>query len=236
MFHRDIICYDPEKRTYPIFTFISYLDSTVMEVVPNSHNKHTMNTLQALKARYYECEQVILKPGDLLLFRSTLVHRGVFTQSDSPHRRILQIFDLYPTEEMYHTYAPRVLQIKNIPSPAYSKFMIKLSKVKLGIEVLDLFSSLNAASGYGFNSKPMAQTGMEKLGFTYTSATHKALPEDAEQNSWQPNNLHVMCQPVVYAAEEIAKKIHFFQYSQGVLFYVIQLVVIFIIITIIMML
>jgi len=230
MFHRDVICYDPRKLTYPIFTFLSYMDPTVMQVFPHSHDKHTMNTLQALKARYYEREQIALKPGDLLLFRSTLLHRGIFTQSDSPNRRLLQIFDVYPTEELYNMYAPRVLQIKTVPSPFYSKFMIKISKVKLGIEVLDLFSSLNAASGYGYGSRPLSKTGMEKLGFTYTSVTHKSLPEDAEPNSWHPNNLYVVCQPAVFAPEESAAKLHFIQYSQGVLFYAIQIVFIIVII------
>jgi len=224
MFHRDVICYDSQKRTYPIFTFLSYLDPTVMQVFPYSHDKHTMNTYQALKARYYQCEQIALKPGDLLLFRSTLLHRGIFTQTDSPNRRLLQIFDVYPTEELYKLYSPRVLQIKTVPSPVFTKFMIKVSKVKLGIELLDLFSSLNAASGYGYDSRPLAKTGMEKLGFSYTSVTHKSLPESYEANTWQPNNLYVMCQPSVFAPEESAAKLHFIQYSQGVLFYAIQIV------------
>jgi len=227
LFHRDVICYDPNKQTYPIFTFLSYLDTTVMELWPGSHNDHTMGTFEAARRRYQR-EQVTLHPGDLLLFSATLLHRGIFTNTKSKNRRLLQVFDVYPNESLFRRYSPTVLQVKIERPLKVMNFMIQISKVKLGIELLDYLSSLNAATGYGYNSNPLKRIGMTEQGFTYTSVTHKSLAKI--EPGWQPNNLYVTLKPVTFAPEDKIVTLQYVQYTQGILYYLLFIVLILVVV------
>jgi len=233
LFHRDVICYDPHKQTYPIFTFLAYLDGTVMEVFPNSHNDHTMGTIEAIHRRITQREQVTLKPGDLMLFRATLMHRGIFTNIKASNRRLLQIFDVYPNESLYRRYSPSVLQLKIVRPPSVMKFMIQVSKVKSGIELLDFLSSLNAATGYGYNTNPLKQAGMAQHGFTYTSITHSSL-DKVEPNTWQPNNLYVTCKPVTFAPPNKIGTLQYLQYTRGILYYLLLTVLLFVLVIVVL--
>lgn len=141
-FHRDVICLEGWQ---PVFTCLSYLDFTVMELIPGSHRQLRASVAEAA-AMYPDFRLVAVEPGDVLLFSSTLLHRGIFTDAVE-HRRLVQIFDVYPNREVYKKVAPRTLHVPG--DETYSDAMIAASKNKVLVSALNLFGYLNAATGYG---------------------------------------------------------------------------------------
>lgn len=88
----------------PIYTAVCYLDNAQIEIVPGTHIDGQYNT--------YKNKMIInMKPGDLLVFHAGLYHRGL--SDGSPNRRILQVFDIFPT-----------LELKNIHNPLFYSVMI----------------------------------------------------------------------------------------------------------------
>ena len=141
-FHRDVICLEGWQ---PVFTCLSYLDATVMELIPGSHRLLRMSVAEAV-AMYPDFRRVAVEPGDVLLFSATLLHRGVFTDAVE-HRRLVQVFDVYPNRAVYKTVAPQTLHVSG--DETYSDAMIAASKNKFLVAALNLFGYLNAATGYG---------------------------------------------------------------------------------------
>jgi len=65
--HRDIICYDKNKNTYPIFTCLTYLQNTILEIVPKLHNNPTYKIHEIFKL-YNNIKKINIKRGDILVF------------------------------------------------------------------------------------------------------------------------------------------------------------------------
>lgn len=64
--HRDVIYFNVNK-IYPVFTCLSYLDNTTMELYPNSYYYNNMCLSSAIK-NYNKSIKVKINEGDILLF------------------------------------------------------------------------------------------------------------------------------------------------------------------------
>jgi hypothetical protein len=145
-FHRDVIYYGGGNEIFmPCFTCLTYFDTTVMEVIPGSHTRN-YSLMKALTA-YNKRIRITMNPSDILLFYSSLLHRGIFTQAVE-HRRLVQIFEVFFRPTLLKSVVPRVLHIRG--EEKYSQFMINTSKSNnIVMTALNIFGYLNAATGYG---------------------------------------------------------------------------------------
>lgn len=181
-FHRDIICQRPEHPIIPCFTFLSYLDPAVMEIIPGTHNKRHMSNTEALTSLYTSIE-LKLEPGDLLLFYSTILHRGIFKRPQE-NRRLLQIFDLYPYHHDYNIYRNQIMNVKG--DDKYAKFMIKASSNKLFMPIINYIGYINAATGYGI---------MKNHDALYLSSEGLCHRLTRQPGTWQPINKYILSEP-----------------------------------------
>ena len=88
-FHRDVCNYD-ESHIPKIYTVLFYLDEANMEIIPGSHNKPRMGILEGMMEKSVVCKMM---PGDVLIFNSCTLHKGIFLRNNSAHRRLIQVFD-----------------------------------------------------------------------------------------------------------------------------------------------
>lgn len=143
--HRDVI--KRSGKIFPFFTVLAYLDKTVMEMIPFSHTK-TMSVIDGIKS-FNDKIKLDIYPGDILIFHSSLIHRGIFTEN-LPHRRLLQVFEVYPSMDLYRQFSERVYHIPKNDNETVAKRMKSISKIPYLIDVCNIVSYLNAATGYGY--------------------------------------------------------------------------------------
>ena len=138
-FHRDVICL---KKWYPILTCLTYLDDAVMEVIESSHKLRNLGLIDSTKL-LRNTKQVKLKSGDVMVFYSTLLHRGVFTNTNSPNRRLVQVFDCFEKgkQHLYNELTSVLGKERN------NELLIRLHKIKFTSQILNMFSFYNFISG-----------------------------------------------------------------------------------------
>jgi hypothetical protein len=106
-FHTDIYNYSNEPYM-PIYTCLIYFDNAVLEIIPGSHlrtNKDTTNEL------YDKRTQLNIKGGSILVFNANMYHRGIFYNSGIHERKLLQVFDVYPNQEIMNHYKHKYLKV-----------------------------------------------------------------------------------------------------------------------------
>jgi hypothetical protein len=106
-FHRDDVCLG---SWIPALTCLTYLDSTVMEVIPGSHKILAADLLSA-PSIYATRERITLNAGDLLVFYGTMLHRGILTETATTHRRLIQVFDCFHSKEDWAAYSARLVHV-----------------------------------------------------------------------------------------------------------------------------
>jgi len=102
--------------------------------------------------------KIRLQPGDLLLFHSTLLHRGIFFTSSSSgrlagrrRRRLIQVFEVFHRRETQRDFLShrRLIHIPADPQDAWKgKWMQSGSKMPLVSGMMNWIGYLNAATGY----------------------------------------------------------------------------------------
>lgn len=141
--HRDIIPVRLSSPTLPIYTCLSYLDKTTMEIIPGTHKRITMTYLEAL-ALYGGREQIVVRPNDLLIINSLVIHRGIFTEN-LPNRRIIQVFKCCLNKADFDRY---VHQIVNVPgNEAGSDLSLLLYKNSYTAFIPNFFGYITTATG-----------------------------------------------------------------------------------------
>ena len=192
-FHRDLVPISREvKGVEQMYTCLTYLDATRMEVVSGSHLKPAVSLVEALGRAGKDVVSLQLEPGDGLLFYSMLMHRGVFTER-KPHRRVIQVFDVFPTPEHRTASLPKVLHLPSRMDPVFGKTAIFASKFSLGDACMNAFGYLNAATGYGSAATATLCSALFGPGrFLYASSegAQKRLAS-VDPGAWQPLNLYV---------------------------------------------
>lgn len=152
-FHRDLVCQskDPIDFDVPVYTCLTYFDTTTMEVIPKSHKRIVKGVIDVCKFMMTkESRKLVVEPGDILLFNSSLLHRGIFTEK-LEHRRVVQVFDVFLTESDFMKYSDRIVHVRG--REAHTKMMVEVSKIPLFIDTLNMVGLYNAASGYGWSEE-----------------------------------------------------------------------------------
>lgn len=149
-FHRDIISQNENIKNehnehIPSFTCLSYLDSTIMEIIPKSH-KNLFIPLDKIIDFYNKKVTLEIHPGDMLLFYSTMLHRGIFTENEKT-RKLVQVFEVFPNRELLTTYKDCFVHVKG--KETFSYVMQFLSKYSFSTSILNMIGYVNASTGYG---------------------------------------------------------------------------------------
>lgn len=187
-FHRDIICCDVERRIYPVFTVLHYFDVTQMEVIPGSHLNICDTYYNAVKS-FSKYVRIQMSPGDILIFYSSLLHRGVFTERKA-HRRLIQIFEVYRCQYDLEKYGPKFLHIRG--DETHSKFMINASAKEPFASIINWYSYLNAYTGYGYKSNVLLVCGFDTNKYIYLSSEGLRKRIEVIPGELQPINKYII--------------------------------------------
>jgi len=189
-FHRDLHSYVAEEVT-PVFTCLTYLDNATMELIPNSHRDIHIsfaNVLTKLSNR----EEVQMRPGDVLLFYATMLHRGVFYHSNSKNRRIIQLFDCIERSKMSH-YEKEILHIpcRDNCSSTISRTLIFLNKNIFFSELINTIAFFTTARGYGYSYGALSKiTENENIKYLSTESNRgRLIPK---QNGFEEQNMYIV--------------------------------------------
>ena len=143
-FHRDIHPIKTHVKNIPVYTCLCYLDSTVMELIPGSHLTPIFSYSKAF-TEYYKAIRIFLNSNDLLCFNSSILHRGIFTEN-LPNRRLIQVFNCFPSKDDLRLYRSLVLDIKGSPAIQFLSVLFKNSYTAF---FPNLLGYLNSATGTG---------------------------------------------------------------------------------------
>jgi hypothetical protein len=116
-----------------------------MELIPESHKYKSLSFYEIIKL-YNTKIKIKIEPDDILLFNSSLLHRGIFNKNID-NRRVIQIFELYPSINEYNYYSPIILHAKGDESK--SNIMQNLNKLPLINNIINYARFLNSGNGYG---------------------------------------------------------------------------------------
>ena len=146
-FHRDIHTYN---KTQPIYTCLAYLDESILEIIPNSHKKLCIPYLDFYKS-FKSKIQLRLRPGDVLLFNSSLIHRGIFYKNNTNNRRLIQLFNCVSVKNIKE-FEKSILHIpcRDKCNSSISNFLIKINKKKISSNLLNKIALLPSFRGYGY--------------------------------------------------------------------------------------
>jgi hypothetical protein len=210
-FHRDIICQSRNSENIPIFTCLTYLDNTIMEVIPGSHTKLFMNFNDSIKSLGNR-KKIYIEQGDILLFYSNLLHRGIFTENLT-HRRLIQVFEIFPSTESFNKYKNQILHIKG--NEQYSDFMIKLSRINITSNMMNIYGYFNSSMGYGIMPE------FEQMGVTYLSSEGLRGRLIPVKNSWQDINKYIINSDLNDMPNHLEKKMRYICYNRQYINYTI---------------
>jgi hypothetical protein len=126
-FHSDIVCLD---EWVPSMTCLTYLDNTILEVIPDSHKSKTR------LFDIFDAVRLKIGPGDILLFYSTLLHRGIFTEK-LPNRRLIQVFDCFANEEVANQHLANMIHVPG--TDKFSNWMLWGSRQSVVAPIINIF-------------------------------------------------------------------------------------------------
>ena len=104
--HNDVKNVSMTNTPIPCHTVLLYADKGRLQLIPKSHKKTHISLIHAT----YDLSNLItvdIEPGDFLVFNASLIHRGKFFNTEN-HRRLMQIFEVYPDQETFQKFATKV--------------------------------------------------------------------------------------------------------------------------------
>lgn len=195
-----------------------------MELIPGSHATRSYPYIKALTFMD-SAISITIKPYDILVFHSCLLHRGIFT-SKQPHRRLLQVFEVYTSKEQLIYEVPHTLHIPG--DETHSSFMITISKHNNIFSKLFHYAGyLNAATGYS-SSRPRCVPSH----IVYLSSEGLRGRLEVVPNTWQPINKYIINTSVdaKLLHTDCASAVNYKCYTQQFILYTIALIAIIVLI------
>lgn len=190
-FHGDNYNHTNEKLI-PIYTALCYFDPAQLEVIPGTHLLND-NSIKHFVTQYNNRQILDISPGDIIVFHSNLHHRGI--GFDNNNRRLLQVFNIFPNNEIFSKYAPKlktVISEQSISGKFLAPLSYYISKVPLLINLISFFSyylMINDLQykivGYDFTPKEK----MNKI-MGYEPLIRKNIENLSSQEVW---NVNVIC-------------------------------------------
>ncbi len=90
--------------------------------------------------------------GDILIFNSTLLHRGIFTEK-LKNCRLIQVFDCFPNIILFTEFNNTIYHVLSWTSNITGNAIIEISKIKPIISIYNILGYINASFGYGMPIK-----------------------------------------------------------------------------------
>ena len=114
-------------KTMPIYTALCYFDKAELEILPGSHHKNGL-------IKDYSNKIILhLKPGDIVVFNSAIHHRGI--NYSKGNRRLLQVFDIFPTHE---EYTKNISKFLTVDTHTNSNLLYYIAQIKWLIDIVNL--------------------------------------------------------------------------------------------------
>lgn len=212
-FHRDIFNQTTDDEDFPCFTCVIYLDKTIMEVVPGSHLTPFLSHYEAFR-QWFNIKQIVLEVGDVLVFNSRLLHRGIFTEN-LPHRRVIQIFEMFDSPESLIKYGDRI--VYKLGDETFAKTIQFIAKINWLIFIWNLGGYLNSATGYGI------LRNCDIANMDYISPEGTAHRIDVIPNTWQELNKYCVVKSTRVLPKECVKEYSYECYNRKGISYLIIL-------------
>lgn len=235
-FHRDLQNYDYDNISEPtnIFTILSYLDSSVLEVIPKSHTRHNMSYYEAYN-KLNEAIQIKMNPGDVLIFNAMLLHRGIFYFNKTPNRRLIQLFDCIDSSE-YQNMAQKILHAgcNNQCKVKFASTLNYLNKIKAISNFMNDISYFNVAKGYGYSYDIMKKINMPNHLYISSEANQERyIPNN--NTKWQKGNVYIVLDDSIYSvpSKKYQTYLYYAFYINNILTLLILLLFLILMITII---
>jgi hypothetical protein len=184
-FHRDLHIKSGEERV-SCHTVLTYIDGGVMELIPTSNRKQTIDLLDV--NQYYNMrKEVTLNPGDVLMFEMATIHRGVFYKKQES-RRLIQLFDTVFEEDLDY-FLKTILHVPcgDNCSKKTSDYFVKLHKNKFWSNLANSIVYYNTALGY--TKLPMKYI-TKHPDVKYISTETNQPRVIVEDNTFQTDNLY----------------------------------------------
>ena len=108
-FHGDMYNFT-EDDVIPMYTCLVYFDDGELEVVPGTHRKSIVDNT-TVREKLGMARRIKFRPGDMMIFHANMHHRGV-GYSTTNHRRLLQVFDIFPSPEVHAVHNERFYTMK----------------------------------------------------------------------------------------------------------------------------
>jgi hypothetical protein len=191
------------KDCLPLHTCVTYLDPSVMEVISGSHTPDNLRVSSLdMVANWFSTDvnRIEVEPGDILFFNAHLIHRGVLTERKNPHRRVLQIFDVFRTQQDYETFAPKILHSRGLEK---SEFVDRLCKFGPTMAAMNVYHYALATTGYGGYHNWNNYTTISSDG------TCSAIAPDSSNFAQHPLNYYCYAKKVIapIAAPRLSKQV-----------------------------
>jgi len=190
-FHRDLQSYTNESPE--VFTVLAYLDKSHMELVPNTHQNISIPVYN-MKSFLNKRTTVEMNPGDILIFYATLVHRGIFYDTNNNNRRLIQLFDCVDINQM-EQLKRQILHIpcKNNCSSLFNNINITLNKNFVISELINFISTIITFKGYGYPYYGLSLvTNDKEIKYLSTEANKKRLYNPETNDTYLEINNYVM--------------------------------------------
>ena len=186
-FHRDLQNYSKNKTTR-VYTILTYVDGGSMELIPGSNSHPRMSLAEALLF-WPKRTPNIFEPGDVLMFESTTIHRGIFYKKQK-ERRLIQLFDCVFDDD-FDYYQKTILQTPcgNHCSSKVSDSLVKLNKNKTLSNWFNKLVYLNTCIGYSKFGYKLFTTDPD---IRYISPETNQARLILEPDTFQTDNLYVM--------------------------------------------
>ena len=210
-FHRDVFNQTTVVDVFPCFTCVMYLDKTTMEIIPGTHLTPFISYLEVVQT-YQKVKQIVMNPGDVLVFYSTLIHRGIFTEK-LKHRRVIQVFEMFETPANLNKYSDKI--VYKLGDETHSEAVQYISKTWWLIYLWNIGGYLNSASGYGILNK------CNNPNMDYLSPEGVADRITVVDNTWQPMNKYYINIPTRILQEECVSEYNYVCYNRNVYMYII---------------
>jgi|UniRef100_A0A6C0D2P3 hypothetical protein len=213
--HSDIYNYTSE-RTIPMYTALCYFDKAELELVPGSHIMPRTSFSEDNDNRTV----LHLEPGDIVVFNAVISHRGV-NFSNGANRRVLQVFELFPTRELHDQNVSKFLTCDTSPKKRGNKNLLYyVAQVKWLIEIVNFVGYYLSFYDLKYKVVGMDLPPWQKKG-RYISYEPGGRV-DYKEGLVDKNNVNV-----IFNDSEIIKYSHFYAWIMFICFFIIILLIVY---------
>jgi hypothetical protein len=132
--HSDVYNFTSEKQI-PMYTALCYFDKAELEIIPGSHIMPRPSFMEDNKNRTI----LHLEPGDIVVFNAVTTHRGV-NFSKGENRRVLQVFEIFPTRELYEQNVSKFLTCDTSTNKNEKNLLYYIAQVQWLINIVNFIA------------------------------------------------------------------------------------------------